>query len=84
MVSRSNFYILHQTYFRLQKELVDYYKKHPDDPSNPANFPDEVGPMSTGETQSLPQVTDDCDDEEDAEENNPAKRPKREELGVAA
>eukprot|EP00545_Synedropsis_sp_CCMP1620_P005478 CAMPEP_0119006374 /NCGR_PEP_ID=MMETSP1176-20130426/2260_1 /TAXON_ID=265551 /ORGANISM="Synedropsis recta cf, Strain CCMP1620" /LENGTH=245 /DNA_ID=CAMNT_0006958283 /DNA_START=41 /DNA_END=778 /DNA_ORIENTATION=- len=70
--------------FLTKHELVDYYKKHPDDPSNPANFTDDPAPLSTGETQSLPQVTDDCDDDEDADEGNHAKRLKGEDLGVSA
>jgi hypothetical protein len=67
-----------------QNELVDYYQKHPDDPSNPANFIDGPLPSSSGEPQSLPQVTDDCEEEDETDVGNMLKRPKREELGVAA
>lgn len=66
-----------------QHELVDYYKKHPEqDPSNPDNYKDGYGTSSTsGDTPPppAPQVTDGDDDEQ---VGNDAKRHKREELGA--
>eukprot|EP00547_Thalassionema_nitzschioides_P002174 CAMPEP_0194214392 /NCGR_PEP_ID=MMETSP0156-20130528/15533_1 /TAXON_ID=33649 /ORGANISM="Thalassionema nitzschioides, Strain L26-B" /LENGTH=229 /DNA_ID=CAMNT_0038942631 /DNA_START=213 /DNA_END=902 /DNA_ORIENTATION=- len=68
--------------FLTKAELVDYYKKHPEqDPSNPENYKNDPVPATNGEASvSLQQVTDSGGDEEDAEVGNNSKRQKQEDL----
>jgi len=69
--------------FLTKVELVDYYKKHPDqDPNNPDNYRND--PVSaTREESSVPlppaQVTDSGGDDEDNDEGKASKRSKQEE-----
>jgi len=72
--------------FLTKAELVDYYKKHPEqDPNNPENYRNDPVPTASRESSiplTLPQVTDSGGDDEDNEEGHPSKRTKQENPGT--